>query len=533
MRTRRIVGRVASDLSGVVIDSGVWIPRSRVPSVNALSKSLTVTPFTMGEAPEPVIAIQIERHGVRVPRAYGLHLIAEMGIHDAVDARSDGTIRVFPKCATHTGKYAYQEPFVRQMLAAAERYGDFLAEAHTGSGKTEVALSMVQRIGRTALVVVDQENLLTQWIDRAKRVLGLSSSQIGIVQGDTCDYEGKFLVIAMMQSLSQRRYDLPLYDWPGVLVMDECHTAGAPTFSRVLMQFSARIRVGISATVDRKDELQKIIHWNLGEVRAALRKDHDKSFVYVMQSHTVYSWYATVSPKTGRIIEEVTEDAQRNRMIVEAIKWLYDTGRETLVVSDRIEQLEGLRSMLHYAGVPEAETGLYTGFRTVWGYVKDPTPPRKPVGLEKGAEYSPVKFAASRKKIPSKTLEVVKNTARVIFSTYGMMAKGVDVPRLSGGIDCSHRSKAKQVHGRVLRHVDGKLVPIWITIRDVNCYRLEHQFVQRVDEYTDDNADIYEFDMELVRRCDARTLKKAVRSNIKELECLKILKHADGYHVLA
>jgi len=412
--------------------------------------------------------------------------------------------------------------------------GLFLLGDFTVTHNTEMALSMIQRLGRTALIVVDQENLLTQWLERAKSSLGLTDKQIGIVQGSTCAYEGKHLVIAMMQSLSQRRYEMPLYDWPGIVVFDECHTAGAPTFSKVMLQFSARVRVGVSATIDRRDALQKLIHWNLGEVRASLKQAHSRSYVYYVESPTVYSWYATISPKTGRIIEEVSSDPVRNRMLVQAIQWLYETGRDTLVVSDRIEQLEALRSMLHYSGVPAEDTGLYCGYRTVWQYEKDPTPKRKPDGYEKGTEYTPIVFKASRKRVSKAELEKVKKTAKVLFATYGMMAKGVDVPRLSGGIDCTHRTKAQQVHGRVLRHVDGKLVPVWITVRDINCYRLEHQFLQRLDEYSEDNAEVYQFDLEseAVRKVSLPSLKKDIRENIKELKCLKTVAHADGGYVL-
>lgn len=525
---------MASFVPRALVGGGVRIPLSAVPNPRVLKRNLTAQQWVMGEAETiDVPAYEVERAYITVPRAFGLHLIAEMGLgYD--DARSDGAHRVYPKAIKHEGQYAYQESFVAQMVSAAARYGDFLAEAATGMGKTEMALSMIQRLGKTALIIVDQENLLTQWKERAKSSLGLTDKQIGIVQGSTCDYEGKHLVIAMMQSLSQRRYEVPLYDWPGIVVFDECHTAGAPTFSRVMLQFSARVRVGISATVDRKDALQKLIHWNLGEVRASLKQAHTRSYVYYVESQTVYSWYATISPKTGRIIEEVSSDPVRNRMLVEAILWLYETGRDTLVVSDRIEQLEALCSMVHYAGVPKEVTGLYCGYRTVWQYEKDPTPKRKPEGYEKGTEYTPVVLKACRKRVPKAELERVKNSAKVLFATYGMMAKGVDVPRLSGGIDCTHRTKAQQVHGRVLRHVEGKLVPVWITVRDVNCYRLEHQFLQRLDEYVEDNADIYQFDLAngAVRKESVSVLKKDTRENIKELKCLKTVAHADGGYAL-
>jgi hypothetical protein len=297
--------------------------------------------------------------------------------------------------------------------------------------------------------------------------------------------------------------------------------------------FSAEARFGISATIDRRDALQRIIHWNLGEVAVELTDKHDASYLYYLESDTVYSWYANISPKVGRILTEVSEDAVRNLKIVEAIKWLYESGRDVLVISDRIEQLENLKSMSYYMGIPEEDLGLYCGFSNRWGYEKNPTPKRRPRGYEKGTEYTPVRLARLRKKVPKAKLAAVLETAKVIFATFGMFAKGVDVKRLSGGIDCTPRSRAEQVHGRILRKLDGKYVPIWVTIRDTNSYRLDHQFLQRISEYVASSAEIYKWNPKHgVRLVDVRELKREVRDNISELKALNTITCADGNYTL-
>lgn len=111
----------------------------------------------------------------------------------------------------------------------------------------------------------------------------------------------------------------------------------------------------------------------------------------------------------------------------------------------------------------------------------------------RGTEYTPTSIQIARKKIPAKTLEIRKETARVVLSTYGKFKKGVDEPRLSGGLDITPKSEASQVHGRIKRG-ESELEPIWITIADWNNYRLVRWFAERIKDYHKDNADFYELD---------------------------------------
>lgn len=409
----------------------------------------------------------------------------------------------------------------------------FLLGDFTVTHNTVMALSAAQKLGRTTLVLVDQDNLKQQWVGACKKILKLPAGKIGEVQGPKCDYKGKSVVIAMIQSLVQREYPEDFYDHFGTVIVDEVHTAGAPTFSQALVMFSATVRFGVSATIDRRDALQRILHWNLGEVAVSLQDTHEKSYVYYLESESVYSWYANISPKIGRILTEVSEDAVRNLLIAHAVKWLYDSGRDVLVISDRIEQLENLMAMAYYLGMPRDELGLYCGFYNRWAYEKDPKPKRRPHGYERGTEYTPVRMARIRKRTPKATLAKILESSKVVYATFGMFAKGVDVPRLSGGIDCTPRSRAAQVHGRVLRQLDAKLVPIWVTIRDINSYRLDYQFLQRLDEYLADSAEIYKWNPEKgVRLVDVKELKREVRANVKELKAMNITTHADGSYML-
>lgn len=514
------------------VSNSVYLPVEEFEKLE-LADTLRVKYRQMGEKEAHLIEPWREEGDyVAIPRSFGLKLISKLGI-EAEDRMSYGFVREYPVHVEHTGDYAYQDAFVKRMLEVAETTNDFLLSAATGKGKTVMALSAIQKLGVTAVVVVDQNNLLEQWVERAKTILGLTDDQIGIVVGPKCDYKGKHIVIAMMQSLVRREYPKKFYDYFGVAVFDEAHTAGAPTFSQALMMFSAAVRFGVSATIDRRDALQKLLAYNLGEVEAELKDKHDKSYVYYLESDTVYSWYANISPKTGRILSEVAEDTDRNALIAKAAKWLFDSGRDVLLLSDRIDQLETLYYLCAGEGIPTDDIGVYCGYRTVWKFQKDPKPRRRPEGWSKAVKYTPVVLTPVQKKVPKKEKDRVLESSRVILATYGMFAKGVDVPRLSGGIDCTPRARAEQVHGRILRVKEGKLIPIWVTIRDINSYRIDFQFGQRVQEYARSSAEIYQWKLgKGVRKRDVSDLVKQSRGNVAELKKLKIVTQLDGNNTL-
>ncbi len=507
----------------ILVDSVVVFPKALL-KVREITEELTVSVRKQGaRIPEYVRAYEEDDKYLYLPRDYGLQLIAKLG-HTPKYRVAKGKPVEFPHHVTHTGAYAYQAQVVEDMLKVSELRNDFLVEAATGKGKTVMALSVAQKRGVATLVVVDQENLLTQWIDRCKTTLHLSDEQIGRVQGSTCLYEGKVVTIAMLQSLVQREYPEEMYSHFGTVIFDEVHGVGAPLFSTALRLFPAEVRFGVSATIERPDALQRILHWNLGNVEVSLTDTHDKSYLYYLEYGGVYSWYANISPKSGRILMEVSEDTNRNALIVEAIDWLYREGREVLIIGDRIEQLEALMAMAHYAGIPKAAMGLHTGMRSVWAYAKTATPTEVPYGYVEGTDYTPVGLEVSRKRVPKAVLEGVGKNATLVFATYHTFSKGVDVPRLTAGIDCTPRAKAKQTHGRILRVSEGKLVPIWVTLRDVNSYRLEYQFLQRLVDYVEDSAEVYKWRIgKGVRLADVTELKRQVRQRVAHLKKMEIV----------
>lgn len=498
-------------------------------SVPAIRRALTIRYQPMGaDEPVEIKAYTETAKTIAVPRQYGIGLCAELGL-TYVDDTSSGRRVKFPRTPVPR---AYQvEPLKEIEDCLATQY-DFIFRARTGWGKTIGTLIVAARLGLSTIIFVDQENLRDQWVDSLVKHFGFQPEDVGIIQGDKCVYKNKAVTIAMVQTCSQRTLPSEVYSAFGFAIVDEVHIIGAPTFSRILLQFNAAYRLGVSATPKRRDALQKLIQFNLGEVLVRVDDEHDESAVYVAEHPTIYSEYANKAPKIGRFINEVTDDAARNFAVAEAICYLYDTGRDILVLSDRIEQLKDLESLCYYLGVPGEEMGLYVGMVPSPGYEKDPTPLRRPYNLvrhegdqeaEPGYYFTPVRLHSSSKKAKKAVLEKIKTQARVIFATYGKFSKGVDEPRLSGGVDASPRSTSEQVQGRILRKADGKLKPIWITFTDTNSYRSLWAAAARIDDYLHNNAVVSKWTLEQGKeRCDARILQGDLRDRVKLLKSMQI-----------
>lgn len=509
----------------------VYIPRSvRLPSSVKQDMLVTVWDVGKGEQVSWELPYESRRH-YHFPRQYGIALAERLGLK-----LEDWTsIGYFTGYSNELDLRPEQEPWVNAIVCKFESgIRDVFAQAGTGKGKTVMSLDVHRRLCRTTLVLVDQNFLRDQWVDRAKQFLGYSDDDIGVIQGKVTQFEGKKLVIGMVQSLYGKKIPGYLKDYFGLVILDEAHVLGAEQFSSVLGMFNARNRLAISATPDRRDGLQKILDLHMGPVQVEMREQHQKSKVrYIINKYTVPSSFANSSPKAGKYINELAGDTLRNHIIVKAICQLYDADRNILAVSDRTEHLSDLKALLILYGVPETDIGIVAGVYYEWGYVVDDKAKKKPVHLEEGAEYTPIKLARIARKAKSSVLEYNKGHARIILATYGMFSKGVDVPRLDAGIDCTPRSSSVQVHGRVLRALPGKKVPIWVTILDAWSYKAELQFVRRLQDYLKSNVEVFQWNLEKgVRRVDPKQIMLSRKEKAARLKKCSISMRKDGNNIV-
>jgi superfamily II DNA or RNA helicase len=354
------------------------------------------------------------------------------------------------------------------MLTAIHRFGSFTALAPTGSGKTIVGLDTGFELGRKVVVNLHLERLLKQWHDALTDVFGLDPAKIGIIQSDRCEWEDRDVVLAMMPSLAVRRYPAEMYRSFGVALTDEVHRLGQSNLAPTVALFPAAHRIGLSATPDRKDGGDRVIYWQIGDIKARSEATAMACDVYVQRYHTARPVWGKMH---GARIKCLSEDPNRNKMHLKNILRLANARRQLLVIGERVLHLQEMMRLCAEAGVPEHIMGQFTGeihhteMQTIRGR-------RRMVSVGK---YKPDDAHYDRiKEDPNISL---------VFATYGSFKEGIDIPRLDAGTDITPYPDGNQVPGRIRRPGDGKKKSIWITTVDEHDWLSKKYFDVRLREY--------------------------------------------------
>lgn len=134
-----------------------------------------------------------------------------------------------------------------------------------GRGKTVISLMYAAMLNLKTVVVVHTQDLMQQWVERIEDHIHIPKNKIGIIQGKNVEIENTDIVVAMIQTLASKRDTLPL-PWResiGLAIYDEVHHLSAPTFSKTADLFPG-IRLGLSATPKREDNLEFVYQFHLG-----------------------------------------------------------------------------------------------------------------------------------------------------------------------------------------------------------------------------------------------------------------------------
>jgi superfamily II DNA or RNA helicase len=251
----------------------------------------------------------------------------------------------------------------KEAVEAMESSPMGILSASTAFGKTVIALWLIARRGINTLILVHRKQLLDQWLERIQQFLTIPKAEIGCFSGTKKKRSGK-IDIAVIQSLG-RKDGIPewIKDY-GQIIVDECHHISAASFESVIRKCPAHYRLGLSATITRKDGQQPIVFMNLGEPRYTVHRQAARFIQKVIPRHTGFqlpeptaSSASSGNGDESRIIAgtslEIQElfkllwtDTDRNRVIIQDIAAAHVQGREILVLSERIDHLALLADSL-------------------------------------------------------------------------------------------------------------------------------------------------------------------------------------------
>ena len=227
----------------------------------------------------------------------------------------------------------------------------------------------------------------------------------------------------MLQSIAKEKYSDEIFKDFGMVIFDEAHHAPSKYFSKALPLITSKITIGLSATPNRTDKLEKILYWYFGDIMYKSQvKVNSNVLVNIINFNIVHEKFNEFKLKTGDInraktINKITTIGRRNKFIINILEdVLKNNSRKILILSDRIEHLKLLKDRIDKKNI--TTTGFYIG------------------GMKQ------------------KDLKIAENM-QVIFASYGMASEALDIPELNTLFMVTSRREVEQAVGRVIR----KIVP--------------------------------------------------------------------------
>jgi len=253
---------------------GYTIPKSALSSIDLefLRKELFVKPIVPGVNYNPqsddANAFPVFRENANkmyLPRFYGIERYGvvsktEISEGDNIDLQFAKQLRDVQTKIVDVYMKHVQNPICSESNING---GGGILEVFCGAGKTVMALNIISLLHKKTLIIVHKEFLMNQWIERINEFL--PTARIGKIQGKIFDIENKDIVIGMVQTLYDKEYNSNTFSSFGLTIIDEVHRIGSEQFSRTLIKIITPYMLGISATVDRKDKLTRVLYMFIGD----------------------------------------------------------------------------------------------------------------------------------------------------------------------------------------------------------------------------------------------------------------------------
>ena len=390
--------------------------------------------FWVGNTPEWLYLYEI--HGDELVLPYGvLRGIWSMLNTDDIQAKFVTPEKIDYQCEVPL--YNYQQKAVEEVYW--KQYG--ILQSAAGSGKTQMGIALIAKLGKRALWLTHTKDLLTQSKQRAEQYM--DPSLLGTITEGKVNI-GKGITFATVQTMCN--LDLSQYkDYWDVIIVDECHrVAGTPTavsqFSKVLNALAARHKYGLSATVHRSDGLIQATFALLGDVvytvpTEAVADKIMKVGIYPVPTDISLSRACLNTDGTinyAKMIGYLTESEARNRRITYYIT--RNNEHPSLILSDRLSHLETMMSLL-------------------------------PSEMQKDAVMVSGKMTTKKGKAErEQAIEDMRTgKKKYLFATYSLAKEGLDIPcleRLYMATPQKDYAVITQAIGRIARTSEGKADPV-------------------------------------------------------------------------
>lgn len=328
-----------------------------------------------------------------------------------------------------------------------------------GGGKTMMGIAIATAIGQPTLIIVHTHDLLNQWVGEWAEKTFLPQ-EVGVVGAGKKN--ARFVTVATIQTLynmgGQRAGNSVELDSFlgrfGTVILDECHHVPADSFLQIMNRCPSENRFGLTATPKRKDGKEFLMFDCIGPIISEVQ---DGDLISAGRSQTAEVNFIKTNFSSfffidnwAKLIEEISNDEDRNNLIIQNIVKSLDENHFPLVLSQRVAHCKHIQKLLGEKGI---NSELLIG--EIPKNIRQDVIKRSKLGL-----------------------------VECIIATR-VADEGLDIPNLS----CLHlatptgnRQKLQQQTGRIRRPIEGKKCIIY-DYCDINHKDLLRMFKERSSAY--------------------------------------------------
>ena len=338
--------------------------------------------------------------------------------------------------------YSEQEHAIEEL--ARHRCGTLYAT--TAFGKTVTAAAMIARKKVNTLILVHTKALLDQWRKCLSEYLisdfqpeeqpkgrgrRKKFQQFGALSSTENTLNGN-IDIALLQSCINDNEVKPFVREYGMVIVDECHHAPAFNFEHVLREVNARYVYGLTATPIRKDGHQPIIFMQCGEIRYTsdpkVQQAQQSFRRLLIPRFTSHRNLNADGSNYAQILEELTENESRNKLILDDVASNLAEGRTPIILTARTAHVDILTKQC----------------RKICPNVI------RLVGNDS---------AKAKREVMSRLNDIPANEPLIVVATGKYVGEGFDLPRLDTlmlALPVSWKGLIAQYTGRLHRNYPGK-----------------------------------------------------------------------------